>query len=117
MKDEINGLALGGKFYEAAKGEIASCKGCYFLDEGCDLGVVVCEVFNTGKDNDIIFKYSQSLTDKMNGSYSIPEPKTEEEIEDAIKNECFGCALEDNCAAPCDDMRKLLEKRDKLKKR
>lgn len=65
MKDDItpiNGIILDGKFYEMIEGK---CRDCVFNlppPNLCKLGVGACGAF----DLDGIFRFSQSITDKLN---------------------------------------------------
>lgn len=64
--ERINGIFKDGIFCEAVKSD-PSCYGCFFLmTEGCELGSTVCSAFKTGAENNIIFRYSRELTDKLN---------------------------------------------------
>lgn len=62
--NELNGIIFCGKVYEAADGEGHSCLTCDLID---DAGDCICRdfCFNQGRNN--IFRFSQELTDKING--------------------------------------------------
>lgn len=59
--EKINGICIDGKFYEAVppfNGEC--CVGCELANKnGCE---VLCVAF----DDDVIFRYSPSLTERLN---------------------------------------------------
>ena len=59
----INGIILDGKVYEATEGKEYSCMTCDLIDDESDC---VCRdfCFNQGRCN--VFRFSQSLTDKIN---------------------------------------------------
>ncbi len=60
----LNGICIDGKFYEMIAGK---CRDCVFNRPApilCKLGVGACGAF----DLDGIFRFSQSLTDKINNN-------------------------------------------------
>ena len=58
----LNGIIISGKVYEAVEEEaFSSCKGCAFRSRKSS-----CKYSNLCMDNDTIFHFSQSLTDKIN---------------------------------------------------
>lgn len=68
METKINGICIDGKFYEAIMPETDSCKGCAFQKEEFGCIKAHCHSFKPSDFGDAkhIFRYSQSLTDKLN---------------------------------------------------
>lgn len=67
MKQEtkLNGICIGGKFYEAIPKDSKHCSDCDLFDN-CDvLFTDVCDIFSEDMVEKI-FRYSQELTDKIN---------------------------------------------------
>ena len=60
----LSGVIVDGRVYVAVAADEPSCVSCDLVD---DRGMCVCAdfCFEQGRNN--IFRYSQSLTDKLNG--------------------------------------------------
>lgn len=60
----LNGIVRDNKFYEAVEDKTASCLNCHLIDDRgqCDFKEFC---FELGRNN--IFRFSQSITDKING--------------------------------------------------
>ena len=55
----MNGIVIDGKFYETV--EDRGCEECdLYANDGCKYGFMACAYW------DCIFRFSQSLTDKLN---------------------------------------------------
>ena len=69
----MNGLIIDGKVYEAVAQDMQFCCECDLYDKCCSWGedhekyhgMLLASCLAFGKEN--IFRYSQSLTDKLNG--------------------------------------------------
>ena len=63
--NEINAIIIDGKVYEATESKESSCLTCDLID---DTGGCPCRdfCFEQGRCN--VFRYSQSLTDKLNSN-------------------------------------------------
>ena len=67
--EKINGIILNGKVYEAVLNDTDSCEECAFVDKEigcCRKSYCVSFMQGYGK-SPYIHRYSQSLTDKLNG--------------------------------------------------
>ena len=65
----LNGIILNGKFYEAVLDDTDSCDGCAFVDdeiECCRKSHCTSFMLSPYGKSPYIFRYSQSLTDKIN---------------------------------------------------
>lgn len=70
--EKINGIVVDGKFYEAIKfkaHEHSGCRVCcFYIEHGCSAPKRLCRVFEGDTTNKYIFRYSPSLTERLNNS-------------------------------------------------
>lgn len=65
--EKLNAIVIGGKVYEENH-ENGSCSLCDLVNEcGSDrLDIQFCTAFGADRHNDFSYRYSQTLTDKLN---------------------------------------------------
>ena len=66
--EKLNGIILNGKVYEAVLDDTDSCEECVFVDReiGCCRKSYCTSFIPSYGKSPYIFRYSQSLTDKLN---------------------------------------------------
>lgn len=68
--EKINGIILNGKIYEAIKFKAHEHSGChdccFYIEHGCSAPKLLCRVFEGDTTNKYIFRYSPSLTERLN---------------------------------------------------
>lgn len=73
MDGKLNGIIIDGKVYVPTKSKTDNCKYCHLKPQ--ETGVFHCIISNWCYDlgEGTIFRYSQKLTNKLNGKWPNPD--------------------------------------------